>query len=86
MSFEFLFFAFIVFVFCFFTMILFVRVILSVVNSARPEGMKEIKVFSKPKKQREAEKKAEEERRQFDTIMRNLDAYDGTEIGQEEVR
>ena len=34
----------------------------------------------------EAKKEAEREQSKFDTIMRNIDNYDGTSYGQEEVR
>lgn len=36
-------------------------------------------------REREARKEAEYERNKFDTIMRNIDSYDGTGHGQEDV-
>ena len=91
MSYELVIIVFLVLVFCFFTMILVFKGMVSMFNAARSEGVKEIKLFPerKPKKtkaQLEVEAKAAEERRQYDTIMRNLEAYDGTGIGQEEVK
>ena len=93
MSYETIAVAFLILVFCFFTQIFVVKTMISLLNSARPEGIREIKtvelVKRKPKKtktEREMEEKAAEERRQYETIMRNLEAYDGTGIGQEEVR
>lgn len=37
-------------------------------------------------REHQAQKEAERERSRFDTIMRNIDSYDGTGYGQEEVR
>lgn len=37
-------------------------------------------------KEREAKKEADKEQERFDTIMRNIENYDGTPNGQEEVR
>jgi hypothetical protein len=37
-------------------------------------------------REREAKKEAEKEQDKFDTIWRNVDNYDGTDRGQEEVR
>ena len=48
----------------------------------------EIKVTVNPMeaiKEREARKEAEYERDKFDTILRNIDNYDGTSWGQEDV-
>lgn len=79
-------------VFCFFSMMLTVNVIFRMFNAIRPEGTKEIKPLElkkqpkKTKKQIEIEKKAAEEKRKYDILMNNLDVYDGTEVGQKEVK
>lgn len=79
-------------VFCFFSMMLTVNVMFRMFNAVRPEGIKEIKPLElkkqpkKTKEQLEIEKKAAEEKRKYETIMSNLDAYDGTEVGQKEVK
>lgn len=92
MSYDVLILVLLILAFCFFSMVFTVNVLFSVFNSVRPEGTKEIKavfpkkITKKSKAQRELEKKAEEEQRKYETIMRNLEAYDGTDIGQEEVR
>ena len=92
MSYDVLILVLLILIFCFFSMMLTVNVLFSMFNSVRPEGTKEIKPIlphktpKKSKTQRELEQKAEEEQRRYDTIMRNLEAYDGTDIGQEEVR
>lgn len=92
MSYDVLILVFLILVFCFFSMAFTVNVLFSMFNSVRPEGTKEIKPILPPRKtkksreQLELEKKTEEEQRKYDTIMRNLEAYDGTDIGQEEVR
>lgn len=74
-------------------MMLTVNVMFRMFNAVRPEGTKEIKPIQMPKK---APKKTAEERamaeevakskRRYDTIMANLDVFDGTEIGQKEVK
>ena len=88
MSYDLLILAFIMLVFCFLMQYFTVKVMFSLFNSVRPEGAKKIEpiLTKKSKKQKEAEKEARKEKERFDTIMRNLDAYDGTEIGQEEVK
>ena len=96
MSYEFLIFVFLLLVFCFFTMVLIVNIMLSFMKIAKHEGVTEIKVRDlvgaskkqpkKTKEQIEIEKKAAEEKRKYETIMSNLDAYDGTEVGQKEVK
>jgi len=80
-------------IFCFFSMMLTVNVMFRLFNAMRPEDAKEIKPFEMPKKAPKktkeelmAEKKAAEEKRKYDIIMSNLEAYDGTEIGQKEVK
>ena len=48
----------------------------------------EIKVTVNPMeaiREHEAKKEAEYERSRFDTILRNIDSYDGTSQGQEDV-
>lgn len=74
-------------------MILTLKVVLSVINSARPEGVEKIKVFDKPEKKPKkteyelwAEEQERKKRERYETVMRNLETYDGTEIGQEEVK
>lgn len=37
-------------------------------------------------RERQAQKEADREKNMFDTILRNIDNYDGTGYGQEEVR
>lgn len=79
-------------VFCFFSMMLTVNVMFRMFNAVRPEGTKEIKPLElkktpkKTKEQLEIEKKAAEEKRKYDILMSNLDVYDGTEVGQKEVK
>ena len=83
---------FLILIFCFFSMMLTVNVMFRMFNAVRPEGTKEIKPLElkkqpkKTKEQLEIEKKAAEEKRKYETIMSNLDAYDGTEVGQKEVK
>ena len=72
-------------IFCFFSMMLMVNVMFHLFNSMRPEGTKEIR-FMEKKQKKTMDKEMEESKRRYDTIMRNLDVYDGTEIGQEEVK
>lgn len=79
-------------VFCFFSMMLTVNVMFRMFNAVRPEGTSEIKPLElkkppkKTKEQLEIEKKAAEEKRKYDILMSNLDVYDGTEVGQKEVK
>ena len=75
-------------VFCFFSMMLTVNVIFRMFNAVRPEGTKEIKPFElkRTPKKTKRDLAAEEEKRKYDIIMSNLDAYNGTEIGQREVK
>lgn len=37
-------------------------------------------------REHQAQKEADRERNRYDTILRNIDSYDGTSNGQEEVR
>lgn len=62
-----------------------VKVLFSLFNSVKPEGIRPVRLESPKKsvKKVQAENRSQE---QFETIMRNIDAYDGTEIGQEEVK
>ena len=97
MSYELLILVFLLMVFWSFMTIFVIKAMFSLFNSVRPEGSSEIKLSDmdvfrvkmpkrKTKEQREAEKEAAEERRRYEIIMRNLEAFDGTGIGQEEVR
>ena len=86
MSYDVLILVFLILVFCFFSMILTVNVLLSVFNSARPEGMREIKPILKQDKTPKKSKAQIEAERKYDIIMENLEAYDGTGIGQKEVK
>lgn len=70
--------------FCFFSMVFTVNVIFHMFNAVRPEGTKEIRLM--PKKTVKSDKTMDESKKRYDTIMRNIDVYDGTEIGQEEVK
>lgn len=92
MWYEMLAIVFLMLVFCFFMELLTVKVMLSMFNAFRSGEMKEIRPVNlmemrkKPSPaERRAKEKADEERRKLDTIMRNLEKYDGTDIGQEEV-
>ena len=97
MSYELLILVFLLMVFWSFMTIFVIKAMFCLFNSVREEGQREIKMSDlagfrvkipkkKTKAQREAEEKAAEERRQYEAIMRNLDAFDGTGLGQEEVR
>ena len=96
MSYDLLILAFLLLVFCFFTMTLTVNVMFSLFNSVKSDEMGEIKpinIIKKPEKKPEKseyevylEKQKEIERERYNTIMENLDAYDGTDIGQKEVK
>lgn len=87
MSYEVLILVFLLMVFWSFMTIFVIKAIFSVFNSVRPEETREIRFMPmrKPKKTAK-DKEAEAAQRKYDTIMRNLEAYDGTGIGQEEVR
>lgn len=96
MSYEFLILAFMLLVFCFFTITFVIKTMISVLNSVKSgdfEEIKPIQIIKKPEKKRkksdyevylEKQKALEQER--YNTIMDNLEAYDGTEIGQKEVK
>lgn len=86
MSYNVLILVLLILVFCFFSMVFTVNVIFHMFNAVRPEGTKEIRFMPKKVKKTKADKEMEESKRRYDTIMRNLDVYDGTEIGQEEVK
>lgn len=86
MSYDVLILVFLILVFCFFSMMLVVNVMFTLFNSARPEGMKEIKpIFPRKTTPKKTRAQAEAERK-YEIIMENLEAYDGTEIGQKEVK
>lgn len=96
MSYDVLILAFLILVFCFFTMTLTVNVMVSLFNSAKKDGFEEIKpirIIKKPEKKPKKsdyevylERQKEIERERYNTIMDNLDVYDGTEMGQKEVK
>lgn len=89
MSYDVLILVFLILVFCFFSMMLVVNVMFSVMNMSNGKEIKEIKLSdilgnrAKMPKKTKAQKEAE---RKYDIIMENLEAYDGTEIGQKEVK
>lgn len=84
MSYDVLILVLLILAFCFFSMVFTVNVIFHMFNAVRPEGTKEIRLM--PKKTVKPDKTMEESKKRYDTIMRNIDVYDGTEIGQEEVK
>lgn len=96
MSYDVLILAFLILVFCFFTMTLTINVMFSLLNSLKKDEIGEIKpieIIKRPEKKPEKseyevylERQKEIERERYNTIMDNLEAYDGTEIGQKEVR
>lgn len=87
MSYELVVLVVIMLVFCFLMQIFTVKVMISVLNSKAETPIKQIKLFErKPKTDKRAEIEAKKEQERFDTIMRNLDAYDGSDLGQEEVK
>ena len=96
MSYDVLILVFLILVFCFFSMTLTVNVMFSLFNSVKKEGFEEIKpihIIKKPEKKPEKsdyevylERQKEIERERYNTIMDNLDVYDGTEMGQKEVK
>ena len=81
----------IILLFCTFMQIVTVKVVFSMFNAMRSEGTHEIKpilpkkAHKKTKSEIEAEEKARREQEILDTISHNIDVYDGTELGQEEV-
>ena len=90
MSYDVLILVLLILIFCVFTMAFTVNVMFSLFNSARPEGMSEIKPISiikkgksKPKEKISKQQKADKER--FDAIMHNIEVYDGSGRGQIEV-
>ena len=96
MSYDVLILAFLILVFCFFTMTLTINVMFSLFNSIKPEGVDKItpiNIIKKPEKKAKKsvyevylEQQKAIERERYNTIMDNLEAYDGTEIGQKEVK
>ena len=93
MSYDLLIFAFLMLVFCFFMQMLTVKIVFSMLNAVRKDGEKEIKPIKiierpakKSKAQIEAENRAKKQEEEWNTLMRNLDAYDGTGIGQEDIK
>ena len=74
--------------FCFATQILTIKVMISLMNAkktAENGDFKPIKFMEKAKKPKKPSKEQVERQRKYDTIMDNLEAYDGTGIGQKEV-
>ena len=93
MSYDVLICVFLMLVFCFFMQVLTIKVMISMLNAKREEGereIKQIKIIDKPAKKTKAQIKAEENARkqaeEWNTIMRNLEVYDGTELGQEDIK
>lgn len=93
MSYDLLIFAFLMLVFCFFMQMLTVKIVFSMLNATRKDGEREIKPIKiverpakKSKAQIEAENRAKKQEEEWNTLMRNLDAYDGTGIGQEDIK
>ena len=93
MSYDVLICVFLMLVFCFFMQVLTIKVMISMLNAKREDGereIKQIKIIDKPAKKTKAQIKAEENARkqaeEWNTIMRNLEVYDGTELGQEDIK
>lgn len=93
MSFDLVVLALIMLIFCVFMQIFTVKVMFSLLNSVRPDEVKEIKpiklIEKKPKKSEEQlafEEKQAKAQREYETLMRNLDNFDGSGFGQEEVK
>lgn len=89
MSYDVLILVLLILAFCFFTMMFTVNVLFSMFNAVKPDDIPEIKPLKLPKrtpKKSNFDLEQEADRRRYETIMRNLEAYDGTEIGQEEVK
>ena len=89
MSYDVLICVFIMLIFCFLMQIFTVKVMIALFNSHREEGtrkIKPIKFIDKQKKKHRADvEKAQKQQKQFETLMENLDMYDGTSVGQKEV-
>lgn len=93
MSYDVLICVFLMLVFCFFMQILTIKVMISMLNAKREDGereIKQIKIIEKPAKksnaQLAAEEKARKQAEEWNTIMRNLEVYDGTDLGQEDIK
>lgn len=96
MSYEFLILAFLLLVFCLFTITFVINVIISLVNALEKDEIGEIKpihIIKKPEKKRKKsdmelyyEEQERKTREQYKTIMENIEAYDGTDMGQKEVK
>ena len=93
MSYDLLILAFLMLIFCFLMQILTVKIVFSILNATRKDGEKEIKPIKiverpakKSKAQIEAEKRAKKQEEEWNTIMRNLEVYDGTDLGQEDIK
>ena len=87
MSYEFIILVLLMMAFWAFMTVFTVKVMFSMFNSMRNDADVKLDFPKfKSKKQKDAEKKAREAQRKYEIIMDNLDAYDGTEVGQKEVR
>ena len=87
MSYDYLILALMMLLFCVFSIVFTAKVIFTLMNAVRPPEMDEIKpirVFEKREKPQMSHAKSEEEAK-MEKIMRNLDNFDGTGLGQEEV-
>ena len=87
MSIDLLILAFLMLLFCIAMQIVTIKTLFSVFNAVRPKEVREIKPINLIEKEEKSHieiKSAETER--DEAIMRNLDIYDGTPFGQEEVR
>jgi len=90
MSYDLLILAFIMLLFCVFMQIITAKVMLSLFNSVRPASTREVKPVSLVEKkadwQEPVDNRVNEEKERYEAIMRNLEAFDGTGFGQEEVK
>lgn len=87
MSIDLLILAFLMLLFCIAMQIVTIKTLFSMFNAVRPKEVREIKPINLIEKEEESHleiKSAETER--DEAIMRNLNIYDGTPLGQEEVR
>ena len=92
MSYEIVILVLILLIFCFFMQILTIKVMLSMFNASRKDGEREIKpvkLIEKRKRKSPAQRKADEEakkaQREFEIELRNLEAFDGSSFGQEDI-
>lgn len=95
MLYELIIVVFLMLIFCFAMQILTIKVMFTLINAKKTAEMGEIKPISiinrplrKPKKSKEQlifEEKQRKATEEFETVLRNLDRFDGTGLGQEEV-